>query len=81
MVIDKQAIYYVLERVILTENRVDYNYEKLYYELDNTDYSNKETFEKYIKKYDIINDRKEDFLWMKRILKKQNMIQESDLII
>lgn len=81
MAIDKQAIYYVLERVILTENRVDYDYEKLYYELDNTDYPNKETFEKYIKKYDIINDRKEDFLWMKRILKKQNMIQESDLII
>lgn len=52
--IDKQAMYYVLENnnneIILTENRVDYDYLKLYYELDNTDYPNKETFEKYIKK-------------------------------
>lgn len=52
--IDKQAMYYVLENVnngiILTENMVDYDYEKLHYELDNTDYPNKETFEKYIKK-------------------------------
>ena len=52
--IDKQAVYYVLENVnngiILTENMVDYDYEKLHYELDNTDYPNKETFEKYIKK-------------------------------
>lgn len=52
--IDKQAIYYVLENInneiVLTENKVDYDYEKLYYELDNTDYPNKEIFEKYIKK-------------------------------
>ncbi len=52
--IDKQAIYYVLEnvnnRIILTENKVDYDYKKLHYELNNTDYPNKETFEKYIKK-------------------------------
>ena len=52
--ISSQAMYYVLEninnRIILTENRVDYDYEKLHYELDNIDYPNKETFEKYIKK-------------------------------
>lgn len=52
--IDKQAVYYVLENVnngiILTENMVDYDYEKLHYELDNRDYPNKETFEKYINK-------------------------------
>ena len=47
-------MYYVLENVnngiILTENMVDYDYEKLHYELDNRDYPNKETFEKYINK-------------------------------
>ena len=52
--IDKQAMYYTLEninnRIVLKENRVDYDYEKLHYELDNIDYHNKETFEKYIKK-------------------------------
>lgn len=52
--IDKQAMYYVLEninnRIILTENVADYDYEKLHYELDNTDYPNKEIFEKYIRK-------------------------------
>lgn len=52
--IEKQAMYYVLEsinnKIILTENMVDYDYEKLYCELDNIDYPNKKTFEKYIKK-------------------------------
>ena len=52
--IEKQAMYYVLEsinnKIIFTENMVDYDYEKLYFELDNIDYPNKKTFEKYIKK-------------------------------
>ena len=52
--IEKQAMYYVLEsinnKIIFTENIVDYDYEKLYFELDNIDYPNKKTFEKYIKK-------------------------------
>ncbi len=52
--IDKQAIYYTLEvendEIIVKENKVDYDYEKVYSELEHLDYPNKETFKRYIKK-------------------------------
>lgn len=52
--IDKQAIYYTLEtekdKVVILENKVEYDYEKVYDELEHIDYPNKRTFAKYIKK-------------------------------
>ncbi len=52
--IDKAAIYYILEEkngeLDIVEQSVDYEYLKLYKELDNINYPNKKTFEKYIGK-------------------------------
>lgn len=52
--IDKKAIYYILEEkngtFNILEQAVDYEYAKLYNDLDNIDYPNKKTFEKYIRK-------------------------------
>lgn len=52
--IDKQAVYYTLEivdeQILLTEHKVDYDYKKLYNDLDNMEYPNKSTFQKYINK-------------------------------
>lgn len=52
--IDTKAIYYILEdnngKINISEQSVNYEYKKLYKELDNIDYPNKKTFEKYIRK-------------------------------
>ncbi len=54
--IKKEAIYYTLEvvdgKILLTENKVNYNYEKLYSDLEKIDYPNKNKFEVYIQKKD-----------------------------
>lgn len=52
--VNNNSIYYVLEtidgRLNISEKSVNYDFERLYQELDNTDYPNKKTFEKYIRK-------------------------------
>ena len=52
--IDTKSIYYVLElidgKLNVSRKSVDYDFEKLYQELDSIDYPNKKTFERYIRK-------------------------------
>lgn len=52
--INNKSIYYVLEtidgKLNISEKSVNYDFGTLYQELDNTDYPNKKTFEKYIRK-------------------------------
>lgn len=52
--INNKSIYYVLETIggkfNISEKSVNYDFERLCQELDNIDYPNKKTFEKYIRK-------------------------------